>query len=160
MELYDWNNLWFTVFCCFELSDIQSRGRFRSLVDMMFAVEFNKDVRYFGNILDSTSRDLHCRCIQVNNSRYGDSRIMEPKSTEVKDVIVINGDVNASVLVSEPGVMGFRRRQLSTGGRDGLKPLPPGFDEDMVRARVTGEMWDLVCTPCDTGEDDDEAWTP
>ena len=71
MELYDWNNLWFTVFCCFELSDIQSRGRFKSLVDMMFAVEFNKDVRYFGNILDSTSRDLHCRCIQVNDSRYG-----------------------------------------------------------------------------------------
>ena len=155
MELYDWNNLWFTVFCCFELSDIQSRGKFRSLVDMMFVVECNKDVNYFGNIIDSTSRDLHCYCIQVNHSKYGDSRITEPKSTEKKDCIVIKGGMNTAVLVSKLEIGLFRHKQLYTRDKGDLKPLPPGFDEDMVRARVMGKMWNRICTPCNTKKDDD-----
>ena len=44
-------------------------------------------------------RDLHCYCVQVNSSDYGDSRITMPSRTEVKDILKTKGGNNDTVLV-------------------------------------------------------------
>ena len=77
-ELFDWNNFWFPVYCCYELASISDRSIFQSYADAVFAVEWNHDVNYYSNILESLSRDLHCYCIQVNSCDYGDSRVTKP----------------------------------------------------------------------------------
>ncbi len=54
---------------------------------MMVAVEWNRDVNYYSNILEALSRDIHCYCVQVNSSDYSDSRIIFPTRTEMKDIV-------------------------------------------------------------------------
>ena len=75
-------NIYFSVYCCYELTSIVDRSLFQVYADMMIAVEWNKDINYYSNILESLSRDMHCYCIQVNTSDYGDSRITRPSKTE------------------------------------------------------------------------------
>ena len=70
--LFIWNGIWFSVYCCYELADICDRALFKSYSDLMIAVEWNKDTNYYSNIIESLSRDMHCFCVQVNSSGYGD----------------------------------------------------------------------------------------
>ena len=72
------------------MASITDRALFQSYADAIIAVEWNHDVNYYSNIIESLSRDIHCYCIQVNSSDYGDSRITLPQKTEKKDLIRIN----------------------------------------------------------------------
>ena len=85
-ELYNWNDFLFSVYCCYELTSIADRSIFQSFADAIIAVEWNHDVNYYSNIIESLSRDVHCYCIQVNTSDYVDSRITQPTKTEKKDI--------------------------------------------------------------------------
>lgn len=98
-ELYAWHNVWFSVYCCYELTSIKDRSIFQSYADIIFAVEHNKDVNYFANIIESLARDLHVYCVQVNNSHYGDSRITQPAKTVEKDIVKVSGGENATALI-------------------------------------------------------------
>lgn len=75
------------MYCCFEPASIEDRSLFPAYADVIVAVEWNKDINYYSNILESLSRDLLCYCVQVNSSDYGDSRITMPSKTEMKDII-------------------------------------------------------------------------
>ena len=77
-HLIHWRGITFTIFNCFELTDIAHRSVFRGKVDALIAVEWNKDTDYFSNIMETTACDLHCTIIQVNTSDFGDSRIYTP----------------------------------------------------------------------------------
>lgn len=77
--LYNWCDCYFPVYCCYELTDIKYRSIFMSWADMVVAVVWNRDTNYFGSIVESLVRDLHCYCVQVNTSEFGDSRIIQPK---------------------------------------------------------------------------------
>ena len=81
-DLFIWNNLYFAVYDCFELVDIRFRAEFKADLDFLVACEWNKDIKYFNNIVESAARDLHCYVIQVNTSQYGDSKIVAPKISE------------------------------------------------------------------------------
>lgn len=98
-QLFCWKDVWFPVYCCFELASIQDRALFQSYADMVVAVEWNKDIPYFSNIVESLTRDLHCYCIQANSSDFGDSRVISPTKTEVKDIIRTKGGRNSSILM-------------------------------------------------------------
>ena len=49
-HLCQWKGIQFTVYNCYELTDIVHRCIFRSDLDVLFAVEYNKDINYFSNI--------------------------------------------------------------------------------------------------------------
>lgn len=51
--------------------------------------------------MESFCRDLHCYCIQVNSSDYGDSRIVQPSKTEILNIIRTKGGKNRSILVED-----------------------------------------------------------
>lgn len=141
-ELYKWNDCYFPVYCCYELASISDRALFQSYADLVIAVEWNKDVNYYSNILESLSRDVHCYCVQVNTSDYGDSRITKPSKTEEKDIIRTKGGINSTVLVGDVDInelreFQFKEYSLQKGNK--FKPTPPGFDPHIVLKKIRGE---------------------
>src|SRR5690606_9485792 len=86
-DLFIWRNLYFSPFYCFELANVWHRSLFKSKLDLLVAVEWNKDTNYFSNIVESCSRDLHCYIAQVNTSQYGDSRLTQPTESARQDLL-------------------------------------------------------------------------
>ena len=142
-ELYRWHDCYFPVYCCYELTSITERALFQSYADFLVAIEWNKDVNYYSNILESLSRDIHCYCVQVNSSDYGDSRITKPSKTEKKDIIRTKGGRNSTILVDEIDIGKIREFQLKEYNLQAydksFKPTPPGFNPEIVLKKIKGE---------------------
>lgn len=141
-ELYKWNDCYFPVYCCYELASIKDRSLFQSYADMLVAVEWNRDTIYYSNILESLSRDIHCYCIQVNSSNYGDSRITKPSKSEEKDIIRTKGGINNTILVDEIDIGALRNFQLKEyelqSKNNQFKATPPEFDTEIILAKIKG----------------------
>ncbi|MCM1488407.1 MAG: hypothetical protein NC203_08580 [Firmicutes bacterium] len=141
-ELYKWNDCYFPVYCCYELTSITDRALFQSYADMIVAVEWNRDINYYSNILESLSRDVHCYCVQVNTSDYGDSRITQPSKTEEKDIIRTKGGINNTILVGDIDIKKLREfqfKEYSLQKGSNFKSTPPGFNIDVVLKKIKGE---------------------
>ena len=145
-ELYNWSDCWFPVYCCYELASIQDRALFQSYADVVIAVEWNKDTNYYSNIMESLSRDLHCYCVQVNSSNYGDSRITQPSKTAIKDLIRTKGGKNSTVLVDTLDIGKLRNFQYKEyelqKGDNTFKPTPPRFKPDVIGLKMHNQLWD------------------
>ncbi len=90
--MYSWKGISFAPYSCFEMACIEDRAIFKSKIDALVIVEWNKDIEYFSNIIELLSRDLHCYCIQVNSSEYGDNRITQPARYFKKDIVRAKGE--------------------------------------------------------------------
>lgn len=147
-QLFCWKDVWFPVYCCYELTSIRDRSVFQTYADLVVAVEWNQDVPYFGNIVESLVRDLHCYCIQANSSDYGDSRVMRPVDTVRRDVIKTKGGRNTCILWEEIDIKAlrdFQVKSLEMQGKDKLfKQTPPDFDQDILAAKRNGTLKDLI----------------
>jgi hypothetical protein len=142
-DLYRWRGLYFSVFYCFELANIEHRAIFRSKVDMLVCSEFNKDVNYYGHIVSATSRDLHCYVVQVNTAQYGDSRVTQPSSTETMNLLQLKGGENSTALLTEidlDNLREFQTKLYSLQDKQGerFKPTPPDIDRECVKRRQQG----------------------
>ncbi len=136
-ELFKWRNLVFTVYNCYELSDIKHRSIFRSLIDLLIAVEWNQDTNYYSNIVESTVRDIHCYMIQSNTSQYGDSRVSCPKKTEEMDILKIKGGENDLII---KGILDIEKLRMFQSHKfdpkdKSFKPTPAGYDHELARKR-------------------------
>ncbi|GKX65926.1 hypothetical protein [Inconstantimicrobium mannanitabidum] len=147
-ELFVWNNLWFPVYCCFEVASIKRRALFQSIADLVVTIEWNHDINYYSSIIESLNRDLHCYCIQVNTSDYGDSRLIKPSKTENKDIVKIKGGVNSTALIDEINIKALRDFQIKEYGLQKMdkafKPTPPFFSPDIVNAKRKGSLWNQI----------------
>lgn len=135
-QLFHWKDLWFSVYCCYELASIHERALFQSFADLTVAVEWNKDINYFSSIIESMCRDLHCYCIQANSSEYGDSRVMAPTKSETRDIIKTKGGKNSTILVDEIDICAlrdFQYKEYELQRQDGrFKPTPPNFETSII----------------------------
>lgn len=142
-ELYKWHDLYFSVYCCFELSSITERALFQSYADAVFAVEWNQDIYYYQNILEALARDLHCYCIQANSSDYGDSRITQPSKHDNQDILRVKGGEASTVLVGTIDIEQLRFFQCKGFGEQKadrrFKPTPPCFKKDIVGRKLRHE---------------------
>lgn len=142
-ELYKWHDLYFSVYCCFELSSITERALFQSYADAIFAIEWNQDIYYYQNILEALARDLHCYCIQANSSDYGDSRITQPSKHDNQDILRVKGGEAPTVLVGTIDVEQLRFFQCKGFGEQKadrrFKPTPPLFKKDIVGKKIRQE---------------------
>ncbi len=142
-HLIQWRGFLFTVFNCFELTNIEHRSLFRGKIDCLIATEFNPDVSYFSNIVESASRDLHCFVIQSNNAKYGDSRICAPYRREQKDIIQIKGGKNPTILVEDISIAELRDFQSTGFAKQKInlkiKSTPAGFDRSISNSRFGKE---------------------
>ena len=138
-EKYFWRNAAFTVFNCFELTNIADRSLFKLGIDFAIAVEWNPDTNYFSNLVESAIRDLHCFFIQVNTSNYGDSRVSSPKKTEQLNMVRVTGGENQVLLKANLLISHLRDFQLKnyTKDIDEYKPLPAGLNsEEVILKRI------------------------
>lgn len=139
-QLVQWRGASFAVYNCYEITSLQDRGLFKGMVDFIVCSEFNPDVNYFSNIIESAARDLHCFVIQVNCSQYGDSRVVRPSKTEKLTPLHIKGGENQTFLIIELALDKLRSHQLKQYGlqkeSDDFKPTPPDFDREEVRNRI------------------------
>jgi predicted amidohydrolase len=132
LNLFVWNNIWIPVYCCFEIASIKDRSYFSSLADLFTIVEWNKDINYFSNIIESLSRDMHCYCAQVNSANYGDSCLIRPSKSYKQTILRTKGGINSSILVDKINIKKLRRFQvkeyeLQKDDKD-FKPTPPNFN--------------------------------
>jgi len=97
----DWNNIKFTSFICYELTDIHARSLMRRKVDLIFACENNADIQYFSNIIESTARDLSCYVVQCNSSAFGDTRILGPFRRIYMTVASISGGEKSTIHIGK-----------------------------------------------------------
>lgn len=134
-NIFTWRNCIFTVFNCYELSDIQHRGLFREKIDLLIDVSWNQDTPYYSNILESAVRDIHCYAVNVNTSQFGDSRILLPKKTELKNLVQITGGENCTLIKGILNIQELRDFQKHdyVETDEVFKPTPAGFDHDYVR---------------------------
>ena len=132
-----WRGMSFAAYNCFELSDISHRGIFKSEIDLMFACVWNKDTNYYGHILESAVRDIHCYLVQSNTSQYGGSCVLQPTKTETATLLYVKGGTNASILTTDIDVAALRKFQYQARPRKGdkFKHLPPGYDSKRVAKR-------------------------
>ena len=138
--LYRWYDCYFPVYCCYELASITDRAEYMSWADMVVAVEYNSDTNYFGNIVESLARDLHCYFVQVNTSQFGDSRITQPTKSEIRNVVAVKGGLNSSLLIGELDIQALREFQIKkyTLQKNGaFKPTPPGLDIEIVKRKLS-----------------------
>jgi len=138
-NLIKWKGIQFSLYNCYELTDIVQRSIFRSELDILFAIEYNKDINYFSNIAESISRDLHCYFVQANTSDYGDSRIIEPRETIKMNPVRVKGGQNNVVLKYEINVKELREFQIKRLPYQlddkSFKTTPPDFDHEKVKSR-------------------------
>lgn len=144
-HLCQWKGIQFTVYNCYELTDIVHRCIFRSDLDVLFAVEYNKDINYFSNISESVSRDLHCYYVQANTSYYGDSRVVEPRETLYQNPVRVKGGENDVIIKHVLKIDQLRQFQEQThllqcknkerGDKNNFKMTPPDYQHDKVCKR-------------------------
>jgi hypothetical protein len=139
-QLFRWRGVSFAIYNCYELASIEDRGLFKGKVDFIVATEFNKDVNYFSNVLEAAARDLHCYVIQVNDSQFGDSRIVSPSKTEKMNPLRIKGGENLTFLTMSLDLKSLRDHQRKKYGiqkdSEFFKPTPPGFNVEDVKTRI------------------------
>ena len=140
-QLFQWRGASFAVYNCYELASLEDRCLFKGMVDFIVCSEFNKDVNYFSNIVESASRDLHCYVIQVNSAQFGDSRVVSPSKTENLNPLRIKGGENQTFLTMRLPLQLLRSHQLKRYGlqKDSkeYKPTPPGFDPAEIEKRIS-----------------------
>ena len=86
---------------CYELTSIEYRTALLGKVELLIIPELNRDTQYFSNIVEATSRDLHCFVIQSNTSKYVDSRITGPYRTFYKNIIQVKGGQDDVLLIGD-----------------------------------------------------------
>lgn len=97
-HLISWNGLHYSNLMCYELTNIEYRYNLRGLIDLLIVPELNRDTNYFSNMVEATTRDLHAFVVQVNTSKYGDSRITGPYNSLYKDIIKLKGGEDNIIL--------------------------------------------------------------
>jgi predicted amidohydrolase len=147
-QLFCWHDIWFPVYCCFELASIHDRALFRYYSDLIVAVEWNSDINYFGSIIESMCRDLHCYCIQANSSGPGDSRVLQPTRSEQRDIIKTKGGKNPCILTADIDIKALREYQSLSYSmqKDNprFKPTPPDFNLDILQKKRDGTLFDFL----------------
>lgn len=135
-DLFKWHGVYFSTYNCYEIACISDRAIMKSKVDFLSISEWNKDTKYFDNIIKSASRDLHCYIVQVNTSNYGHSCIIAPKKSEESMPLFIKGGLNSTLLVEELDFKKLRAFQLKNPNYcndTNFKALPPRFDQENAR---------------------------
>ncbi len=121
--IFNWDNINFAVFDCFELTDIYARAIMKSKLDILFAPEYNKDLDYFSSIVESAARDIYCFVVQVNTSNYGDTKIIAPYKSEMKCIANIKGGESDCVHIGKIDIREYRKYQEFEGSQDYKKWL-------------------------------------
>ncbi len=128
----------FGVLICSDFTNAHNRLHFQGNIDALFLLEWNRDINTFGFLVESAAHDIHTNIVQVNNRKYGDSRIRSPKNEPYeRDNVRVKGGISDYYVIGEIDYKTLRKYQsehLNTNGdiedsslAKTYKPLPIGF---------------------------------
>lgn len=139
-HLFRWRGASFAIYNCFELAAIEDRAIFKGHADFIVATEFNRDTSYFSNIVEAAARDLHCYIVQVNDSGFGDSRVVCPSKSEFMNPVRIKGGDNLTFVTMSLNLSVLRSHQRKGYGLQKeakeFKPTPPDFPMSALKKRI------------------------
>jgi hypothetical protein len=135
LPVYVHDDFYFGVLICSDLTNITNRKYFQGYVDGLFVLEWNQDTNTFGFLVESAAHDIHTFVIQVNNRKYGDSRIRAPYSEEyARDSVRVKGGVSDYYVIGEIDYHTLRKEQKAGFRKKGVfKPVPIGFKISPLR---------------------------
>lgn len=110
-DLFSWKNTYFSSYNCFEISSLEDRSLFKGKIDFITLNAYNRDTTYFTNIINSTSRDLHCCVVHVNNSEFGYSCVSLPKETYESMPVIVKGGEDDLVITYDFNYLNLRTFQ-------------------------------------------------
>lgn len=127
LPIYKHGNYYFGVLICSDMTNIHNRTHFQGKIDTLFTLEWNPDVKTFNFLVESAAHDLHTFIVQVNNRKYGDSRIRAPyKEDHKRDLIQVKGGISDFYVVGEIDFLALRKFQKARVKLKNpiFKPLP------------------------------------
>jgi len=129
------NGFTFSGLICNDFLNIDNRQKLRGKIDALFLVEWNRDIETYNSLVESAANDLHSYIIQVNNRRYGDTRIRAPfKEAYQRDVARIRGGLLDYFVISALDINALRVFQMNkVSPSKPFKPVPTGFVMDPKR---------------------------
>lgn len=122
--LVTWRDYNFASFICFELTDITKRSALRGYINVLFAIEVNRDVEYFSSIVQSASRDLSCFVVQVNTSEFGETRVEGPYHKFYRNMFMISHGETSSVNFVQLEIKELHDYLMSSKDPDGFSNDP------------------------------------
>lgn len=128
-HVYKHGDFYFAGLICNELTNIEYRSDWRGKIDNLFVVEWNRDIKSFNSLVEASALDIHCFISQVNNRKYGDSRIRAPfKEDYERDIVRVFGGNHDYLVVGEIDVQKLREFQsYKISPSKPFKPVPAGF---------------------------------
>lgn len=128
----------FSGLICNELLSIKYRHQLLGKVDALIIVEWNKDLETYDPIVSATANDLHCYVIQVNNRKYGDTRVRAPyKDAWRRDIARVRGGILDYFVVVQLEVNSLREFQSNHRSPDKpFKPTPTGYKMSPERKQI------------------------
>lgn len=123
---------------CNDLLNIDNRQIFRGLLDALIIVEWNPDIDTYDSLVTATSNDLHTFILQVNNKKYGDTRLRGPyKEPYDRDKVRVRGgelDYFVVATLEVEKLREFQRNHRSPAKP--FKPVPTGFEMSDERRKI------------------------
>ena len=128
----------FSGLICNELLSIRYRFQLLGKVDALIVVEWNQDLETYDPIVSATANDLHCYVIQVNNRKYGDTRVRAPyKDSWRRDIARVRGGVLDYFVVVQLEVNSLREFQSNHRSPEKpFKPTPTGYKPSPIREKL------------------------
>ncbi|MCT7480374.1 RNA-directed DNA polymerase [Aliarcobacter cryaerophilus] len=127
LPIFKHGNYYFGILICSDMTNIHNRTHFQGKIDTLFTLEWNPDVKTFNFLVESAAHDLHTFIIQVNNRKYGDSRIRAPYKEDYKrDLIQVKGGISDFYVVGKIDFISLRKFQNAKRKlkKPLFKPLP------------------------------------
>lgn len=129
--IYKHGGFHFGVILCSDLTNPANRMRFQGLIDCLFVLEWNPDVKTFSYLVEGTAHDTHAFVVQVNNRTYGDSRVRAPYRIDYRrDSVRVKGGLSDTYVIAEvnfESLREFQRKGIMTDDESEFKPVPIGF---------------------------------
>ena len=108
------------------------------MADALIVIEWNKDTETYDFLVQSSSNDLHAFVLQINNRKYGDTRLRGPyKPQYLRDKVRLRGGITDYFVIDTLQVTLLREFQMDPSSKDNplFKPLPTGFAMSSDRKR-------------------------
>ena len=129
--IYRHGSFHFGVILCSDLTNPANRMRFQGLIDCLFVLEWNPDVKTFSYLVEGAAHDIHAFVVQVNNRIYGDSRVRAPYRVDYqRDSVRVKGGLSDTYVIAEvnfKNLRDFQREGVMTDDKSEFKPVPIGF---------------------------------
>ena len=119
----------FAVLICFDLMDLTRASLYRSRIDHLFVLAYNRDQTSFGHLAEAISRTVFCNVVICNTGYHGGSVAVAPyKDTWLRTVYRHDGQkLFTSQIIKLPVASLVQHKQGMKLLGPELKALPPGF---------------------------------